>query len=69
MSGCKGKSSWPELVGKDGDVAKVVITGENPNVTATKVKEGSSVTTDFRCDRVFVWVDGSDAVTRVPKIG
>lgn len=64
-----GKNSWPELVGTNGDAAKVVIERENKRVTATTVKQGSFVTGDFRCDRVRVFVDDQRIVTQVPKIG
>ncbi|XP_027166927.1 inhibitor of trypsin and hageman factor-like [Coffea eugenioides] len=66
---CKGKSSWPELLGVDGDYAKAVIEKENPLVTARIVPEGSSVIQDFRCDRVWVWVNKNNIVTEVPHIG
>lgn len=64
-----GKSSWPELVGKEGKVAEQTIERENPHVDAIIVDEGSSVTLDFRCDRVWVWVNTYGIVVRVPIIG
>ncbi|MQL98921.1 hypothetical protein Taro_031637 [Colocasia esculenta] len=66
---CKGKSSWPELVGFRGRQAVGIIERENPRVEASIVPEGSGVTTDFRCDRVWVWVDKHGIVTMTPKIG
>ncbi|KAL5100071.1 hypothetical protein RYX36_004398 [Vicia faba] len=42
---------------------------ENSRVTARTLPEDSVVTTDFRCDRVRVFVDKQDAVARVPNIG
>ncbi|KAJ0807182.1 putative proteinase inhibitor I13, potato inhibitor I [Helianthus annuus] len=66
---CKGKNSWPELVGTKGDAATATIERENPRVDATEVLEGSMVTTDFRCDRVRVWVNSSGVVVRPPTIG
>ncbi|RZC90551.1 hypothetical protein C5167_029680 [Papaver somniferum] len=67
---CKGKSSWPELVGCNGDTAAATIKRENDNiVNANVVLEGTSVTDDFRCDRVWVWVNGSGIVTITPIIG
>ncbi|KAI4317971.1 hypothetical protein L6164_025791 [Bauhinia variegata] len=69
MSGCKGKSSWPELVGINGGAAANIIEGENPNVEATTLPEDSFVTDDFRCDRVRVFVDKQNVVTKTPKIG
>lgn len=64
-----GKSSWPELVGTNGEAAVATIMKENQRVRAGTFKEGSRVTADFRCDRVRVWVDEHDIVTLVPKIG
>ncbi|XVF83178.1 hypothetical protein PTKIN_Ptkin16aG0113000 [Pterospermum kingtungense] len=66
---CKGKSSWPELVGKKGEDAVEIIEKENPHVNAVIVLEGSVVTADFLCTRVRVWVDTYGVVTRVPIIG
>ncbi|KAF3456854.1 hypothetical protein FNV43_RR01508 [Rhamnella rubrinervis] len=65
-----GKSSWPELVGTNGEAAVDIIKSENPNVnSAVTVKVGSMVTMDFRCDRVRVWVDDAGFVKLEPKIG
>ncbi|EOX94537.1 Proteinase inhibitor I13 [Theobroma cacao] len=69
MSDCSGKSSWPELVGVNGEAAAAIIVKENPKVGAVIVKEGMMVTMDFRCDRVRVWVDKYGIVKRKPQIG
>ncbi|KAI3977524.1 hypothetical protein MKX01_000437 [Papaver californicum] len=67
---CKGKSSWPELVGCDGDTAAATIKKENGNImTAIVVLEGTGVPEDFRCTRVWVWVNGNGIVTITPIIG
>ncbi|KAA8527727.1 hypothetical protein F0562_035404 [Nyssa sinensis] len=66
---CQGKSSWPELVGVQGETATATIERENPLVTALIVLEGSPVTPDFRCDRVRVYVNENGIVTLVPAIG
>ncbi|KAL3506058.1 hypothetical protein ACH5RR_031440 [Cinchona calisaya] len=68
-SECQGKSSWPELLGADGGTAVTTIKRENPLVNPIIVPEGSSVTRDFRCDRVWVWVNTKNIVTRIPVIG
>ncbi|KAL1342061.1 hypothetical protein HN51_028640 [Arachis hypogaea] len=68
-TGCEGKSSWPELVGFEGTVAEARIERENPLVNAIIVPEGSIVTTDYRCDRVWVWINKAGIVKRVPIIG
>ena len=52
-----------------GTVAEATIERENPSVDAIIVEEGSVVPQDFRCDRVWVWVDKNGIVTRVPIIG
>ncbi|KAK7268794.1 hypothetical protein RIF29_21503 [Crotalaria pallida] len=69
MTNCKGKSSWPELVGMKGTVAEATIERENPLVDAIIVLEGTPVTRDFLCDRVRVWVNTDGIVTQVPHIG
>jgi hypothetical protein len=65
-----GKSSWPELVGVNGEAAAATIVRENPKVAGTViVKEEMMVTMDFRSDRVRVWVDQNGTVTQTPQIG
>ncbi|KAI9087457.1 hypothetical protein K1719_030597 [Acacia pycnantha] len=55
--GCRGKDSWPGLVGEGGQRAEATIERENRWVKVIIVVEGSFVTADFRCDRVRVWVN------------
>ncbi|KAI3668060.1 hypothetical protein L6452_43135 [Arctium lappa] len=69
MSICRGKDSWPELVGKNGEDAAVKIEQENPHVHAILILDGTPVTLDFRCDRVRVVVDCHETVLRTPTIG
>ncbi|CAN7059472.1 unnamed protein product, partial [Brassica rapa subsp. trilocularis] len=66
-----GKTSWPELVGTNGDYAASVIERQNSRVNAVVILDGSPVTADFRCDRnrVRVWVDTNRIVVRVPTTG
>ncbi|XP_021892448.1 proteinase inhibitor [Carica papaya] len=67
---CKGKNSWPELVGKNGDEAAEIIKRENPNIVdAIVILEGTAVIENFRCDRVWVRVNECRIVTEVPTIG
>ncbi|KAL5542159.1 hypothetical protein UlMin_009869 [Ulmus minor] len=66
---CSGKSTWPELLGVQGEVAEETIERENTSVDAVIVLEGSVVTPDIRCDRVRVWVDENGIVTRIPTVG
>ncbi|XVF80922.1 hypothetical protein PTKIN_Ptkin15bG0114100 [Pterospermum kingtungense] len=69
MSRCPGKSSWPELLGLNGKTAKTTIERENHNVSAIVLLEGTPTTRDFRCNRVWVWVNDKGEVVRVPTIG
>ncbi|XP_024023739.1 glu S.griseus protease inhibitor [Morus notabilis] len=64
-----GKSSWPELVGINGEVAAAIVRRENPKVNTAIVKGGMAVTMDFRCDRVRIWVDSCGIVKQIPQIG
>ncbi|XVF32435.1 hypothetical protein REPUB_Repub17cG0082600 [Reevesia pubescens] len=64
-----GKNSWPELLRTNGEIAKTTIERENPNVGAIVLLEGTPVTRDFRCNRVWVWVTEQSQVVRVPTIG
>ena len=64
-----GKTSWPELVGVNGEVAAALIMRENPELRAVIVKEGMFVTMDFRTDRVRIWVDKNGIVKYTPRIG
>ncbi|KDP21343.1 hypothetical protein JCGZ_21814 [Jatropha curcas] len=66
---CPGKSSWPELLGTNGEAAAATIEKENTNVDAIVVKEGTGVIEDFRCNRVWVWVNEYGVVTQVPTVG
>ncbi|CAK9146378.1 unnamed protein product [Ilex paraguariensis] len=68
-SECKGKSSWPELVGVKGEIAAATIEKENPFVTATIVPPGTSVLPVILCDNVNVFVDENGIVTSTPIIG
>ncbi|KAL0395240.1 UNVERIFIED_CONTAM: Glu S.griseus protease inhibitor [Sesamum latifolium] len=66
---CQGKNSWPELVGVSGEVAAKTIEEENSFVTAIIVPPSQThIPSDYRCNRVFVFVDGEGIVERVPMI-
>ncbi len=61
-----GKKAWPELLGGNGDSAAATIEKENKKVDAIVLKEGTSVTKDFRCNRVWVWVDDNGHSSSLP---
>ncbi|KAD3338338.1 hypothetical protein E3N88_33859 [Mikania micrantha] len=63
-----GKNSWPELVGADGEAAAATIERQNPRVNAIVILDGTGTTRDFRCDRVWVWVNSDGVVIRTPII-
>ena len=66
--GSAGKALWPELVGQKGNVAAAKIEKENPNVHAIVLPKGSPVTRDFRCDRVWVFINKHGLVVDPPQI-
>ncbi|XP_033114242.1 subtilisin inhibitor CLSI-I-like [Anneissia japonica] len=63
------RTVWPDLVGETGDNAKGQILGDNPSLDVTIVPYGHMVTTDYRTDRVRIYVDKNNIVTKPPKIG
>ena len=56
-------------MGKKGEVAKRVIEKENQLVKGILVKHGNFVTHDYRCDRVWIWINDAGFVFKVPHIG
>ena len=63
------KTSWPELVGTQGDVAVAAIKTEYPNLNVFTLPVGSVVTGDLDCNRVRVYVNANDIVAEVPILG
>ncbi|GAB2229049.1 hypothetical protein Droror1_Dr00023184 [Drosera rotundifolia] len=66
---CPGKNVWPELVGETGQAAAGKVQRENRFVHAIVLLDGTPVTKDFRCNRVWVWVDHKGIVIRAPHVG
>lgn len=52
-----------------GEEAAEKIEEENKNVNAIVLLDGTAVTMEFKCNRVWVWVDTHGFVIRVPRIG
>ncbi|KAL7084247.1 hypothetical protein ACP275_14G213300 [Erythranthe tilingii] len=69
MADCPGKNFWPELLGANGDAAAAVIERQNPNVNAVVSTNPTPTTRDFRCDRVWIWVNANGVVLRAPRAG
>ena len=68
------KSAWPELVGKSGtDAAKAIqdepLAPNCPKLQVFIVQDGSIVTTDYRLDRVRIYVNKKGIVSGIPIIG
>ena len=64
------KTSWLELVGVDGETAKATVEAENPSLSQVIViPDDAMVTSDYREDRVRIFVDGEGKVARAPTIG
>lgn len=68
MPFCVGSRPWPELLGKPGTEAKAIIEGRRPGCKVHVIREGSSVTHDYRTNRVRVYVD-KDGIVKCVKIG
>ncbi|KAL3507694.1 hypothetical protein ACH5RR_033076, partial [Cinchona calisaya] len=65
----RGKTSWPELLGVNGNIAVAIIEKEFPWLNAKIVPKDFLVPQDFRFDRVWIWVDNNNIVFEVPRIG
>ena len=64
------KKAWPELVGKDGNLAQETIQGENPSIIKAQiVPKDSIMTMDYRTDRVRIFVNDDNTVASTPRIG
>lgn len=64
-----GKNRWPELVGVDGHRAAAIIESQNHRVHTIVLPVGSPTTRDFRCDRVWVFVNKDGRVAETPQAG
>ncbi|KAK1592020.1 hypothetical protein Q3G72_017881 [Acer saccharum] len=65
-----GKNSWPELVGALGEDAVATIKRENSSIDFPIILlDGTPVIHDRLCNRVWVWVNTSGIVVRVPTVG
>ena len=45
------KTTWPELIGKDADVAQKTIQGENPSITIVQILPKDSFVSQNGCNR------------------
>ncbi len=64
------KQSWPELVGLSGESAKSRILSDRPDIQRVHIiPSGSTVTEDYRLDRVRIYVDQQGKVAQSPCIG
>lgn len=64
-----GKTSWPELVGEEGECAVNTIEKENDLVNARVIAEGTFIPEIYICDRVLVWVNENGVVVSTPTVG
>ncbi|KAG8653963.1 hypothetical protein MANES_05G086392v8 [Manihot esculenta] len=60
------KNAWLELVGIDGNIAATIIDKQNKHVKVIVLKDGTPVTKDINCVRVWFWVDENNVVIRTP---
>ncbi|TMW88527.1 hypothetical protein EJD97_018439 [Solanum chilense] len=67
---CKGKQSWPALIGVPAQYAKGIIQKENPFIVDVQiVLNGSPVTSDFKCFRVRIAVNILGYAVSMPVVG
>ena len=70
--GSRAKTTWPELLGVDVDIASATVNAERPDMLlVSPTPEGSIVATDsVAARRVRLWYKPTDRiVSRVPVIG
>lgn len=61
---------WPQLVGMDGDVAATLLEESYPGYYDIIVlHEDAVVSMDFVLERIRIYVDDDNIVTKVPKVG
>ncbi|KAL7117171.1 hypothetical protein ACP275_03G055900 [Erythranthe tilingii] len=60
---------WPNLVGMAAEEAKAIITKDNPLVTVVLVHRDEATIDNFCCNRVWLFVDESNRVRKVPMVG
>ncbi|CAJ2638970.1 unnamed protein product [Trifolium pratense] len=63
------KTSWPELVGVTAEEAKKKIKEELAGADVKVVPQGSFITFDLRYERVRLFVDESNKVVEIPRVG
>ncbi|RDX99230.1 hypothetical protein CR513_17740, partial [Mucuna pruriens] len=63
------KTSWPEVVGVSAEEAEKKIKEEMSGAEIQVVLPGYFVTADFKPQRVRLYVDESNKVTKTPGIG
>ena len=66
----KKKTTWPELVGMNGQDSIATIQADNSDVSDVHVvAEGAMVTMDMRMDRVRLYVNAEGNIVSNPSIG
>ncbi|XP_060181177.1 proteinase inhibitor I-B-like [Lycium barbarum] len=68
QSSCKGKHSWPELVGKPAFTAKKIIEKQNSAALVVVLLPNMPATQDFVCGRVRLVVNWNLTVQRTPTM-
>jgi hypothetical protein len=63
------RSHWPHLVGKRGKSAQDIILSQRPELDVVVLPHDSTRTSDFRPDRVRIFVDGKGRVMYPPRVG
>ncbi|WIA21008.1 hypothetical protein OEZ85_005343 [Tetradesmus obliquus] len=67
--GGQSKTQWPELVGKPAQEAVDTIKAQAPGFTVQTIGHDMMATTDWRCDRIRIWLDSAGNVSMAPRVG
>ncbi|XP_010907808.1 subtilisin inhibitor CLSI-I [Elaeis guineensis] len=63
------KEAWPDLVGLDAAEAEKRIKNDRPGIRIQVVPPDHFVTMDFDVGRVRLYIDSSDKIAKLPRIG
>ncbi|KAG8085159.1 hypothetical protein GUJ93_ZPchr0010g9535 [Zizania palustris] len=74
---CRGKQTWPELLGKDQNAAYNAVKRDNPQVTDVVflISDGADDGGELCCNRVVLVIGrlpgggGGEGITKVPRVG
>lgn len=63
------KKEWPELVGVKGEEAEKRVKHDDPTIQTQIIEEDMMYTSDYRLDRVRIFINNAGNVAKAPKRG